>query len=91
MKIVNSFFAVNYFSKKPPSEILDWVLNSPLEINMEIYQKTLVLALFIREYQVGLRSAYDLGSRKFQYEMNIRYTKTRMSGTNTYNLETLKI
>ena len=70
---------------------MDWVLNTPPEISMEIYQKMLVLALFIKEYQVGLRSAYNLGPRKFQYEMNITYTKRRMSGTNTYDLETLKI
>ena len=30
--------------------MFDWVLNTPLEINMEIYQKTLVLTLFMKEY-----------------------------------------
>ena len=52
-----------------------WVLNMPLEISMEIYQNMLVLTLFMKEYQVGLRSAYNLRTVKIQYEINIRCTR----------------
>ena len=44
--------------------MFDWVLNMALEINLEIYQKMLVLTLFMKEYQVGLRPAYNLRTAK---------------------------
>ena len=64
--------------------MFDWVPNAPLEINMEIYQETLVLILFIKYYQAGLRSVYNFRPAQYEHEINIRNIKRRMSRTNTY-------
>ena len=45
-KTVDGFSRLfHYFRKKAP---FHWVLNTPLEISTEIYQKTLVLILFLK-------------------------------------------
>ena len=53
--------------------MLEWVLNRPLEISLQIYQKNLVLILFIKEYYVGLRE-YNFSSTPTWTKMNIKST-----------------
>ena len=65
--------------------MFDWVLNTSFEMRMEIYQKNTRFD-FIHKRLLGR----ILGPRQFEYEINIRNTKRRMSGSihigNTYNI-----
>ena len=64
--------------------MFDWVLNTSFEMRMEIYQKNTRFD-FIHKRLLGR----ILGPHQFEYEINIRNTKRRMSGSihigNTYN------
>ena len=65
-----------------------WVLNTPLEISMEIYQKTLVLILFIKEYKAGLRPLHNFRLAPILTQNDHKeYKKTNV--TREYILETL--
>ena len=51
------FLTVKYFHEKDSSLMFDCVLITPLEISLEIYQKRLILILFVKEFQSRLRFA----------------------------------
>ena len=60
--------------------MFDGNLNTPQEISMKIYQKTLVFILFMKEHQAGLRSLYNFRPKPIWI-----WNEHIMPGTNTYN------
>ena len=65
-----------------------WVLNTPLEISKEIYQKTLVLILSIKEYKAGLRPVHNFRLAPILTQNDHKEYK-KANVTREYILETL--
>ena len=55
-----------------------------MKISMEIYQKTLVWILFIKEYWTGLRSVYNFKPKTIWIWNEHKEYKKNMSETNTF-------